>query len=89
MDELKDIYGSKIMNRVKKVHESKDIPGFIDIHCHVLPMVDDGAQSTEMALDMLRIAADEGIWKMILTLCFCGNIKRKSRPSLTRRQPFA
>ena len=67
MDELKDIYGSKIMNRVKKVHESKDIPGFIDIHCHVLPMVDDGAQSTEMALDMLRIAADEGIWKMILT----------------------
>ncbi|RGE64463.1 hypothetical protein DXC51_03070 [Eisenbergiella massiliensis] len=43
------------------------MPGFIDIHCHVLPMVDDGAQSTEMALDMLRIAADEGIWKMILT----------------------
>ena len=42
MDELKDIYGSKIMNRVKKVHESKDIPGFIDIHCHVLPMVNDG-----------------------------------------------
>lgn len=67
MDELKDIYGSKDMNRVKKVHESKDVPGFIDIHCHVLPMVDDGAESMEMALDMLRIAADEGIRKMILT----------------------
>ncbi|WP_321002255.1 CpsB/CapC family capsule biosynthesis tyrosine phosphatase, partial [Eisenbergiella porci] len=66
MDELKDIYGSKDMNRVKKVHESKDA-GFIDIHCHVLPMVDDGAESMEMALDMLRIAADEGIRKMILT----------------------
>ena len=67
MDELKDIYGSKNMNRVKKVLESKDVPGFIDIHCHVLPMVDDGAESMEMALDMLRIAADEGIRKMILT----------------------
>ena len=63
MDELKDIYGSKNVNRVKKVLESKDVPGFIDIHCHVLPMVDDGAESMEMALDMLRIAADEGIAK--------------------------
>ena len=45
----------------------EDIQGFIDIHCHVLPMVDDGAETMEMALDMLRIAADEGIRKMILT----------------------
>ena len=42
MDELKDIYGSKNVNRVKKVLESKDVPGFIDIHCHVLPMVEIG-----------------------------------------------
>ena len=45
----------------------EDIQGFIDIHCHVLPMVDDGAETMEMALDMLRIAAEEGIRKMILT----------------------
>lgn len=41
--------------------------GFIDIHCHALPMVDDGAETMEMALDMLRIAAEEGICKIILT----------------------
>lgn len=41
--------------------------GFTDIHCHVLPMVDDGAETMEMALDMLRIAAEEGIRKIILT----------------------
>ena len=41
--------------------------GFIDIHCHVLPGVDDGAETMEMALDMLRTAAEEGIRKMILT----------------------
>lgn len=41
--------------------------GFIDIHCHALPIVDDGAETMEMALDMLRIAAEEGIRKIILT----------------------
>ena len=30
-------------------------------------MVDDGAETMEMALDMLRIAAEEGIRKIILT----------------------
>ena len=35
--------------------------GFTDIHCHALPMVDDGAESMEMALNMLKIAAEEGI----------------------------
>jgi tyrosine-protein phosphatase YwqE len=28
----------------------------IDIHNHVLPFVDDGAQSVEVALEMCRIA---------------------------------
>lgn len=37
--------------------------GWIDIHSHVLPLVDDGAESVEMALLMLRTAAEEGIEK--------------------------
>ena len=41
--------------------------GWIDIHSHVLPLVDDGAESVEMALLMLRTAAEEGIEKIILT----------------------
>ena len=41
--------------------------GWIDIHSHVLPMVDDGAESVEMALLMLRTAAEEEIEKIILT----------------------
>ncbi len=34
--------------------------GLVDIHCHVLPEVDDGADSMQMALDMLRRAESEG-----------------------------
>lgn len=39
----------------------------IDIHCHALPGVDDGAASMDMALEMLSRAAEEGITGAILT----------------------
>lgn len=41
--------------------------GVIDIHCHVLPGLDDGATDMAETLAMLRIAADEGISDMIVT----------------------
>ncbi len=37
------------------------------MHCHVLPGVDDGAGSMEETLEILQIAADEGITDMIVT----------------------
>lgn len=33
----------------------------IDIHCHILPNIDDGAKNNEMALEMARVAVSEGI----------------------------
>lgn len=39
----------------------------IDIHSHILPNVDDGAQSLEEALSMLRIAVDGGVTTQVLT----------------------
>lgn len=39
----------------------------IDIHCHVLPKVDDGSQSMEQTMEMIRIASEEGIEAMIVT----------------------
>ena len=41
--------------------------GLVDIHCHALPGVDDGAASVAMGLDMLRRAADEGVDDVVLT----------------------
>ncbi len=41
--------------------------GVIDIHCHVLPGLDDGAGTPSETLAMLRYAADEGITDMIVT----------------------
>ena len=39
----------------------------IDIHCHILPGVDDGSPDMATSLEMLRIADKNGITHMILT----------------------
>lgn len=39
----------------------------IDIHCHLLPAVDDGAKSLEQALEVLRRMAGEGVRAVVLT----------------------
>ena len=41
--------------------------GLVDLHSHVLPQVDDGAASLEMALEMLRHGLEEGIAAALLT----------------------
>lgn len=33
----------------------------VDIHCHILPEVDDGAKTWEIAVEMCRVAATDGI----------------------------
>lgn len=40
---------------------------FIDIHSHILPGVDDGSDSFETSMRMLRCAVDDGISGIILT----------------------
>ena len=39
----------------------------VDIHCHILPEVDDGAWDMEAAVDMAKIARDSGVKKIITT----------------------
>lgn len=44
----------------------------IDIHCHILPDLDDGASTMEEALEMARIAAESGVTDIIATPHFRG-----------------
>lgn len=47
---------------------AKQQPGvMVDMHCHLLPGVDDGALDMEQTIAMLQIAAKEGIEKIIVT----------------------
>ena len=44
----------------------------IDIHCHILPRLDDGASSMEEALEMARMAVDSGVTDLAATPHFPG-----------------
>ena len=39
----------------------------IDLHCHLLPSVDDGAQTEIDSLNLFKLAIDDGISHMVLT----------------------
>ena len=39
----------------------------IDIHCHILPNVDDGSESLEESIEMAKIAESEGITRIVNT----------------------
>lgn len=55
------IYGREIDGRILSNYN------MCDIHMHIIPEVDDGAWSMEMAEDMLRISIMQGIRKIIAT----------------------
>ena len=48
----------------------------IDIHAHILPGIDDGAEDMYDTLEMARMAADSGVDKIIsdLALQYPGNV---------------
>ena len=43
------------------------LTNLVDVHCHIMPGVDDGSPDEETSLRMLRREAQEGIRKIILT----------------------
>ncbi len=44
-----------------------NMEGYIDIHSHILPGIDDGAKNFDMSMEMLEIAQQNGIKDIILT----------------------
>lgn len=51
----------------------------IDLHCHILPGIDDGPRSIEDSLRMCRIAAEDGIHTVVATPhCYAGRYANDS-----------
>lgn len=47
--------------------EIENCQGYIDVHCHIIPHVDDGARTSKQTLNMIKIAYENGIRAMIAT----------------------
>ena len=61
-------YNNSVYGREKDYISTRRVNmGYVDIHSHVLPYMDDGSQDMETTMDMLRIAEAEGISDIIVT----------------------
>ncbi len=59
--------GSESGGMFRKIGLPDPQRGMVDLHCHILPGLDDGARDMEETLSMLRIAAGEGITDIVAT----------------------
>ena len=57
--------------------------GLIDLHCHILPGVDDGAKDMAEALAMIDMARADGTAALVLTPHYRG-IFRQNKPQMLR-----
>ena len=58
---------------------------FVDIHCHLVPGIDDGARDWDECLAMARLAVAEGIGIAIATPHQCGSYARNDGDTIRRR----
>ena len=45
--------------------QSRQPPGLVDIHCHLLPGVDDGVETLAEAVELLRVAHRQGVRRVV------------------------
>ena len=54
------------------------LPQMVDIHCHLVPGIDDGASCLEESIQMARIAASDGVSTVVATPHQLGNFRRNT-----------
>ena len=59
--------------------------GFVDIHTHILPGVDDGSPELSQSLKLLKQARDQGTGAVVLTPHYRGHFRDNTAQKLTKR----
>ena len=55
-----------------------------DLHCHILPGIDDGAKDVSVSLELLRKEYEDGVRNIAFTSHFNSELFWKSVPPPTR-----
>ena len=58
----------------------------IDVHCHILPCIDDGAKSKEESISMLLAEHDQGVDRIVFTPHFYAHHEKSVNDFLKKRQ---
>jgi len=88
LDQIADAYILARLDSAEPNSENMSVNNcetLVDIHCHLIPGIDDGAKSSEEALAMARIAVDDGISTIIATPHQLGNFAHNSGQSIRQR----
>ena len=75
--------GATQMNKTENTVPEPE--SFVDIHCHLVPGIDDGARDWDECLAMARLAVAEGIGIAIATPHQCGSYARNDGDTIRRR----
>lgn len=59
--------------------------GAVDVHCHLLPGVDDGFPTVEKSMDALKKLEEHGVKKMVLTPHFMKDYPNNDRTTITAK----
>jgi protein-tyrosine phosphatase len=82
-------YGTKHDNIFYKAEyayfeqEVTRVEGFVDIHTHILPGVDDGAQNLAQSVELLKMAFQQGTGAVILTPHYRGRYRGNTEQKLS------
>lgn len=57
-----------------------------DYHCHILPAIDDGSDSVETSLSMVKMMKEQGVKKIIATPHFYAHREKNTESYLNKRQ---
>jgi protein-tyrosine phosphatase len=71
-------------NEMAVTPEQLNLRGMVDIHCHILPGVDDGARTWEESLAMCELAAADGIGTIVATPHMFDGVHRTPEKSLVQ-----
>ena len=64
------------------------LPDLTDLHCHILPGIDDGSKSVEMSVQMVQKEYEDGVRRIALTSHFDGNSGNLDAFLIARKDAF-
>lgn len=64
------------------------LPDLTDLHCHILPGIDDGSKSVEMSVQMVQKEYEDGVRRIALTSHFDGNSGDLDAFLIARKEAF-
>jgi protein-tyrosine phosphatase len=54
----------------------------VDLHCHILPGIDDGAQNLTDSILMAKQAVEDGIATIVATPHYHNNVYENTKPTI-------